>query len=174
MGQLMGFLISIFMFASLFVSSADTLKNTQERRIIKQNMNLSGRSIINYINDEISYLKNLETMNNMGDIVGGIFCYKDEIIIAKRQKKEYQLKTIKTANMDENNKVNTINNMLMFVCEGNIKNNNDIKTEINMAVENEEDYLTNVFFNKLKDNTIFIICQNGKDVIISGFQLNLS
>lgn len=174
MGQLMGFFITIFMFASLFVSSADALIKTQERRIVKQNLNLSGRSIINYINDEVSYLENLETMNNMGDIVGGIFCYKDEFIIAKRQKNEYELKTIKTENMDENNKINTINNMFMFVCEGNINNNKDIKTEINMAVENEEDYLTDVFFNKLKDNTIFIISKNGNDVIISGFQLNLS
>jgi hypothetical protein len=40
-------------------------------------------------------------------------------------------------------------------------------------VENEEDHLTEEFFNKLRPNTIFIIAETEKNVIISGFELNI-
>ena len=49
----------------------------------------------------------------------------------------------------------------------------NFKTDVNIAVENEEDCLTETLFNKLEDYTVFIIGKIGKNVFLSGFVLEV-
>ena len=54
MEQIVCFFVSIFMFSSLFATSAEALAEKQKSRIIKQNINSAGRDILNYIKNENS------------------------------------------------------------------------------------------------------------------------
>lgn len=175
MQQILCFFIAIFLFATLFVSSTDVLVEKQYCRIAKQNLNLSGKEIVNYIVynegkvefDEQGYLNSLDRITNKEEIIGGIFYYKKTIYLFKKggAKKEVG---IDTSFMNAANKRNTINNLLDYLLEKDEK-----KTVINMAVENEADYLTETLFNKLEENTVFIVEKMGKNVILSGFVVDV-
>ena len=176
MEQIVCFFVSIFMFSSLFATSAEALAEKQKSRIIKQNINSAGRDILNYIKnedsqtiiDEEAYLKSIESMSNTGKIIGGIFYYNNCISVIKKEMNKYVIKSVNTDQMSERNRLNTINNFLSFLC-----NEKERRFIINISVENEEDHLTEEFFNKLRPNTIFIIAETEKNVIISGFELNI-
>lgn len=171
MQQVICFFVSICMFSSLFVASANSLSEKQQSRIAKQNFNLSGRDIVNHINsdaelikiNEREYLNSIEKMIGKAKLIGGIFCYRDRLCVLKKEKEEKEV-IIDISLMNEFNKRNTINNLVNYLLE-----KEDIKADINMAVENEEDHLTETLFNKLEENTVFIIGKMGKNVILSGF-----
>ena len=94
MKQVLCFFVSIFMFSSLFATSAEALAEKQKSRIIKQNINSAGRDILNYIKDdngqiiidEEAYLESIKSMNNTGKILGGIFYYNNCISVIKKEK----------------------------------------------------------------------------------------
>ena len=54
--------------------------------------------------------------------------------------------------MNERNRLNTINSFLAFLC-----NEKEQKFFINISVENEEDYLTEEFFNNLERVVILFV-----------------
>ena len=163
------------MFSSLFVTSADSLLEKQQSRIVKQNFNLAGRDIVNYVKgedetikiNEREYLSSVEKMIGGGKLIGGIFCYKDRICVVKQGAGEKEI-IIDISLMNDVNKRNTINNLVNYLLE-----KDNVKTDINIAVENEEDCLTESLFNKLAENTVFIIGKMGKNVILSGFTVNV-
>lgn len=176
MGQIVCFFVAIFMFATMFVSSADSLTDKQQTRIAKQNLNLSGREIINntYFENgkikinEIDYLKKTEQLNGMGEIIGGVFYYNNCIVAVKNNLGSYEYKKVNTEKMTDTNKRNTINNLIDYLLP-----KNDSKIVINMSVENEEDCFTEAFFNKPINNTVFIIGKMGEKIFLSGFMLNI-
>ena len=176
MEQVLCFFVSIFMFSSLFATSAEALAEKQKSRIIKQNINSAGRDILNYIKDdngqiiidEEAYLESIKSMNNTGKILGGIFYYNNCISVIKKEKNKYILKRVNAGQMNERNRLNTINSFLAFLC-----NEKEQKFFINISVENEEDYLTEEFFNNLEQNKVFIVTKTKKNIIVSGFELKI-
>lgn len=95
MQQVICFFISVFLFSSLFVSSSGSLVEKHQSRIAKQDLNLSGRDIVNYVKinegvmeiKEEEYLKNLENSIGIGNLVGGIFYYNNCITVVKKTEK---------------------------------------------------------------------------------------
>ena len=173
MQQLIGYFISIFLFAGAFVSSAGILVERQEYRISKQNLNLIGRELINYIwidsekgkqIDENAVFERITELNHSGEILGCIFSYESNINVLKRSKEKITKQRIDTKNMYERNKINTINQMMSFIlCDLSER------FEINIASNDANDYLTEELFNRLAENTVFIIGYQNKNVFLSGF-----
>lgn len=159
----------------MFVYSSTSLLKKQQMRIAKQNLNLSGQDIVNYIeNDgdsikinEKEYLESVENMLGIGEIIGGVFCYKDRISVLNKEMGEKEV-IVDISLMNDFNKRNTVNNFINDLLE-----KENFKTDVNIAVENEEDCLTETLFNKLEDYTVFIIGKIGKNVFLSGFVLEV-
>lgn len=176
MQQIISFFVAIFLFSTLFVSSVDVLLEKQHNRIAKQNLNLTGRDIVNHISyeegrlriNEKEYLDNISNIIGTGEIIGGIFYYNDSICVLKKNGEQNQIK-IDSSLMNDNNKRNTINYLVDYLIE-----KDNTKIEVNIAVENEEDYLSEILFNKLKENTVFIIGKLGKNVFLSGFVMDFA
>lgn len=175
MQQVICFFISVFLFSSLFVSSSGSLVEKHQNRIAKQDLNLSGRDIVNYVKinegvmviKEEEYLKNLENSIGRGEVAGGIFYYNDCITVLKKNGENYIAKKINAASMNDINKRNTINNFVDYLLE-----NKETQTTVNIAVENDVDYLTGELFNKIEENTVFVIGKMEKNVYLSGFVLS--
>lgn len=176
MQQLLGFFVSICLFAAAFAFSADAAVRQQNYRISKQNLNLTGREIINYICqdsdsqlyiDENAFLQRILELDSSGDIIGCIFSYKDHISISKINLGNFLNWKIDTKNMKERNKINTINNMMH-----SLLSNIPEQFEINIWAEDSNDYYMEEFFNKLSDNTVYIIGYKSKKVFLSGFSID--
>ena len=69
--------------------------------------------------------------------------------------------------MNDINKRNTINNLVDYLLENKVT-----QTTVNIAVENDVDYLTGELFNKIEENTVFVIGEMEKNVYLSGFVLS--
>ena len=69
--------------------------------------------------------------------------------------------------MNAENRRNTVNFLLRFLFQ-----EKEREIFINIALENEADYLTKELFNKMEDNTVFIVGEVGDKIIVSGFELN--
>lgn len=171
---LLAFFVSIFLFVSLFVTSIGNIVEKKEYRIAKQNLNLTGREIVNYISfdeeqkivvHEESFLRSIAKSNNVGNILGGIFCYEDVISVIDLKFRDNSKISIPTISMNEENKVNTINNMVNFIISG-IEN-----YEINISLNDIEDIMKDEFFNKIEKNTFFIIGEIRDCIYISGFNI---
>ncbi len=174
MQQLIGFFVSVFLFAGVFVSSVVSLGEQQNYRILKQNLNLLGREVINHIEkdpelglriDEAAFFQQIKARNPSGEIAGCIFSYKNSINVLKTDGGNLTWR-IGSKDMDERNKINTINNMMLFLLQDVSK-----RLEINIASEDTNDYLTEELFNKLGENTVFIVCTQDNKVFLSGFIL---
>ena len=176
MQQVLCFFVAIFMFSSLFASSAKTLGEKQKIREAKQNLNTAGREIINHIennNGEInineeSYLKSIATLNNSCEIIGAIFNYEEYIAVAKKMENEVFIKKVFAKQMNESNRRNTVNTLLRFLF-----NEKEREIYLNIAIEEEGDFLNEELFNTMKKNTVFIVGVKEKNVIVSGFEMNL-
>lgn len=174
MNFLLYIFVSIFLYSTLFSSNMKNVSNDHIYKIAKQDLNLSGRDVINYIDningvlyiDEKAYMENLCKYNEAYAIAGGIFCYKDKIRVVKNQNNEFKMFDIDIENMDKSNIINTINNMMNYVVNG-------IDCyEINIDYEYVENILYKEFHNELKENTIFIIGNIENRAYISGFCIN--
>ena len=107
MQQVICFFISVFLFSSLFVSSSGSLVEKHQNRIAKQDLNLSGRDIVNYVKinegvmviKEEEYLKNLENSIGRGEVAGGIFNYKDCITVVEKNVENYIAENIYNISM---------------------------------------------------------------------------
>lgn len=183
MQQLIAFFISVFLFASLFLSSIESISDRQQYRIAKQDLNLLGRDIVNFtyldsdgniVIDENNFLRNIINLNRFGDILGGIFFYEGNIRILKITGEDFFCRDISAVSMNEQNKINTVNQMLYFILGDTTEiNGNSETTEINISVNNSNDYLVNELYNKLEENTFFIIGNRKGHVFLSGFVVNI-
>lgn len=175
MQQILCFFVAIFMFSSLFVSSTKILQEKQKSREAKQDLNIVGRELINHTeknNGEIkikeeAYLNSVSTLNNSCEIIGAIFNYEKNIVVAKKTENKILLKKVPTTQMSEENRKNTVNSLLGFLLFEKEK-----EILINIALENEKDFLMKELFNKMKKNTVFIIGMVGNKAIVSGFEFN--
>lgn len=176
MQQILCFFVAIFMFSSLFATSAKALSEKQKYREAKQNLNNVGREIVNYVEsnngeieiNETAYLKSMFSLNNSCEIVGAIFNYDEYITVVKKTEKEILVKKVYAKQMSQSNRRNTISSLLGFLFA-----EKDREFYINIVLEEEKDFLNEELFNKMKENTVFIIGKKGNNVIVSGFELNL-
>lgn len=176
MQQILCFFVAIFMFSSLFATSAKALSEKQKYREAKQNLNTVGREIVNNIEsnngeveiNEKAYLKSMFSLDNSCEIIGAIFNYDEYIAVAKKTEREILVKKVYAKQMSQSNRRNTINFLLGFLFT-----ENDREFYINIALEEEGDFLNEELFNKMKVNTAFIIGKKENNMIVSGFELNL-
>ena len=175
MQQLLCFFVSIFLFAGAFLSSVSSLTARQQYRLSKQNLNLTGRELINHISinldgticvDEAAMLECVSELHFPGKILGGIFAYKNRMAVLKMDDGAIVKREFSTQSMREQNKINTVNNMLRFILDDRSEG-----LEINIASEDSNDYLTGELFNKLEENTVFIVGYEKNMAFLSGFVL---
>lgn len=175
MQQILCFFVAIFMFSSLFATSAKALSEKQKYREAKQNLNTVGREVVNHIEcdedrikiNEESYLKSISSLDKSCEIIGAIFNYNDCIDVAKKKENEIIVKKVSAKQMNQRNRRNTVNSLLGFLFD-----EKDKEIYINIALEEDGDYLNNELFNKMKENTAFVIGIKESNVIVSGFELN--
>ena len=175
MQLLLCFFVSIFLFAGAFLSSVSSLTARQQYRLSKQNLILTGRELVNHISmnldgtvslDEAAMLECVSELHFPGEILGGIFAYKNSMTVLKMDDGAIVKREFSTQSMREQNKINTVNNMLHFILDDRSE-----QMEINIASENSNDYLKGELFNKLAENTVFIIGHEKNMVFLSGFVL---
>lgn len=175
MQQILCFFVAIFMFSFLFISSTKTLIEKQKSREAKQNLNTVGRELVNHAEekdgrikvDEKAYFEKVSSLNNSCEFVGAIFNYDDYIVAVKKNGNEILEKKVSAKQMNAENRRNTVNFLLRFLFQ-----EKEREIFINIALENEADYLTKELFNKMEDNTVFIVGEVGDKIIVSGFELN--
>lgn len=174
MQQILCFFVSIFIFSSLFVSSVKPLGEKQKSREAKQNLNTAGREVVNHIEydngkfkiNEETYLKSISSLNNSCEIIGAIFNYEECITVAKKKENEVIVKKVSAKQMNKSNRRNSVNSLLGFLFD-----EKDKEIYINIALEEEGDFFNEELFNKMKENTAFIIGLKESKVIVSGFEL---
>lgn len=181
MQQLYAFFISLFLFISLFVSSVGSITGRQNYRNAKRNLNLTGRGIINFTYfdsngnltvDEEGFLNDIATLNYSGDILGAIFYYNNQICVQKENRGEFVRQRFSAEKMSEENKINTINQMLYFILSDKYNLKAGDSFEINIASDQNNDYIAEELFNKLEENTVFVVGYCKGHVFLSGFVLN--
>ena len=158
----------------MFVSSVKPLGEKQKSREAKQNLNTAGREVVNHIeNDngkfkinEETYLKSISSLNNSCEIIGAIFNYEECITVAKKKGNEVIVKKVSAKQMNKSNRRNSVNSLLGFLFD-----EKDKEIYINIALEEEGDFFNEELFNKMKENTAFIIGLKESKVIVSGFEL---
>lgn len=177
MQQITAFLISIFLFAAAFAASASSMIDSSYRKNAKQDLNLIGRDIVNYtgidsagnifINENTLY-KEIKKLYYSGEIIGCIFVYHSKIsVISDPIGAGTGSRYIDTGGMSDQNKVNIINGLLYSIIPDESRH-----FEINIALEDENDYMVKDFYNCLRDNTVFIIANERNKIIISGYVVN--
>ena len=173
MQQLMAFFLVIFMFAGTFAVSAGAIADRQGYRIAKQELNLLGREVVNHIRkdsvlqvDAHAFLHQIATRGYQGEIIGCIFFYGKQIQVLKIKEGIISDRRIDVTELSERNRINTVNNMVNFLAEQDTE-----RYEINIAAADSNDYLAEELFNRLQENTVFILGYHKNRILLSGFRI---
>ena len=175
MQQIVCFFVAAFLFVSASVTSSVSMAAGASRRAAKQNLNLIGRELVCYSNinvqgelriEEEAFFKTVRELYYHGTIPGCIFVYQDKMNVIKQEGERLVRLQISTAKMEERNKINIVNQMVLFIAPELLP-----PISVNIAEHSSEDYLTEELFSYLPENAVFLIAEAQGKLFVSGFSV---
>lgn len=175
MQQIVCFFVAAFLFVSASVTSSVSMAAGASRRAAKQNLNLIGRELVCHMDkseqgeiliEEDAFFKTVQELYYNGTIPGCIFIYQNKMNVMKQEEDQLVRLQISTAGMEERNKINIVNQMVLFIAPELLS-----PISVNIAEHSSDDYLTEELFSYLPENAVFLIAEAQGKLFVSGFSV---